>query len=290
MNSLYNLAGRQSAAIRADLDAYKRDPGSSAELRPQIASSLSALVKTIEDYESMAKRELVVTKREKALNRAANFHAEVRQFREELARADTGPAPAPASALAPNVLGVTTRARVVEPQYFTPAGPAVQTGPSYTYPSTAYASPSMTTPYVMPNAAMPAQQYPNAYTSTTMPAVAPNDALAAYRMHQPTAMPEERSYSLRESHALREHSFIQNTEHQLDAFIAQGRSVLGNLVEQRSIFKQTRKRLLDAANTMGLSRELISVIDRMSTQDTILFFVGATLTLVIFYLIYRYLG
>ena len=86
------------------------------------------------------------------------------------------------------------------------------------------------------------------------------------------------------------HSFIQNTEHQLDAFIAQGRSMLGNLVEQRSIFKQTRKRLLDAANTMGLSRELIGVIDRMSTQDTILFFVGATITLVIFYLIYRYLG
>ena len=41
---------------------------------------------------------------------------------------------------------------------------------------------------------------------------------------------------------------------------------------------------------MGLSRELIGVIDRMSTQDTILFFVGATITLVIFYLIYRYFG
>ena len=64
-----------------------------------------------------------------------------------------------------------------------------------------------------------------------MPAMAPSDPLAAYRMHQPPAMPEERSYSLRESHALREHSFIQNTEHQLDAFIAQGRSMLGNLVK-----------------------------------------------------------
>lgn len=285
MNSLYNLASRQSAAIRADLDACTSDPASSATLRPQITSSLSALVKTIEDYESVAKRELVITKREKALHRAANFHAEVKQFREELARVHTSPAPAPASALAPNMSSVTTRSRAVEPPYVTPAGPALQTGPSYAYQSTTYAPPSMTTPCVMP-----AQPYPNAYASTTMPAMAPSDPLAAYRMHQPPAMPEERSYSLRESHALREHSFIQNTEHQLDAFIAQGRSMLGNLVEQRSIFKQTRKRLLDAANTMGLSRELIGVIDRMSTQDTILFFVGATITLVIFYLIYRYLG
>jgi len=54
--------------------------------------------------------------------------------------------------------------------------------------------------------------------------------------------------------------------------------------------KQTRKRLLDAANTVGLSRELIGVIDRMSTQDTILFFGGAVLTLTAFYFIYRWLG
>ena len=64
MNSLYNLASRQSAAIRADLDACTSDPASSATLRPQITSSLSALVKTIEDYESMANRELVITKRD----------------------------------------------------------------------------------------------------------------------------------------------------------------------------------------------------------------------------------
>ena len=195
--------------------------------------------------------------------------------------AATKPAPAmPAVATSPQA-EVQPAARPEMPGQ----GPALQTGPSYAYQSTTYAPPSMTTPYVMP-----AQPYPNAYASTTMPAMAPSDPLAAYRMHQPPAMPEERSYSLRESHALREHSFIQNTEHQLDAFIAQGRSMLGNLVEQRSIFKQTRKRLLDAANTVGLSRELIGVIDRMSTQDTILFFVGATITLVIFYLIYRYLG
>lgn len=87
---------------------------------------------------------------------------------------------------------------------------------------------------------------------------------------------------MRESHALREHSFIQNTEAQLDAFIEQGRSVLGNLVEQRGILKGTRKRLLDAANTVGLSREIIGFIDRMGVQDRIIFAGGAIFTLFAF--------
>ena len=100
---------------------------------------------------------------------------------------------------------------------------------------------------------------PNTVVSPSLSYTQPNDPLAAYRVHQPIDMysSEERPYSMRESHALREHSFIQNTENQLDAFIAQGRSVLGNLVEQRSILKNTRRRLLDAANSVGMSREVI---------------------------------
>ncbi|WFD23047.1 protein transport protein bos1 [Malassezia equina] len=168
MNSLYNLAGRQSASIQADLASYASDPLSQSALRPQITAALSAMVKTVEDYEAMAKRELVIAKREKALGRAAHFYQEIKKFREQLSSIDT--------------------------------------------------------------------------------------------------------------------------ENQLDAFIAQGRSVLGNLVEQRGILKNTRRRLLDAANSVGMSREVIGYIDRMSTQDTIIFFVGAAFTLFAFYLIYHWLG
>ena len=66
----------------------------------------------------------------------------------------------------------------------------------------------------------------------------------------------------REDHALREHSFIQNTESTLDDFIAQGRAVLDDLVDQRNVLKGTQKRLLDAANTLGMSRDVISWIER----------------------------
>lgn len=66
----------------------------------------------------------------------------------------------------------------------------------------------------------------------------------------------------REAYALDEHSFIQNTESRLDDFIAQGREVLDNLVDQRNILKGTQRRILDTANTLGLSKDVISWIEK----------------------------
>jgi golgi SNAP receptor complex member 2 len=66
----------------------------------------------------------------------------------------------------------------------------------------------------------------------------------------------------REDHALHEHSFIQSTEARLDDFLAQGREVLDNLVDQRNVLKGTQRMLLDSANTLGLSRDVIGWIER----------------------------
>lgn len=88
MNSLYNLAARQIAAIRADVEAYSTDPFSGSNNKAQINTAFATLLKTIEDYEGMANRELVVAKREKALGRAANFRSEAKQLRELLSYTD----------------------------------------------------------------------------------------------------------------------------------------------------------------------------------------------------------
>ena len=66
----------------------------------------------------------------------------------------------------------------------------------------------------------------------------------------------------REHRALDEHTFIQNTDTRLDEFLAQGREVLENLKDQRNMLKGTQRRLLDAANTLGLSRNVIGWIEK----------------------------
>jgi len=65
----------------------------------------------------------------------------------------------------------------------------------------------------------------------------------------------------REDYALREHTFIRETENSLDQYLAQGQAVLTNLVEQRGMLKGARTKLLGAANTLGLSRETISWVE-----------------------------
>jgi Golgi SNAP receptor complex protein 2 len=66
----------------------------------------------------------------------------------------------------------------------------------------------------------------------------------------------------REQYALHEHTFLQGAEARLDDFLAQGREVLDNLVDQRTMLKGTQRRLRDAANTLGLSRDVVGWIDR----------------------------
>ena len=66
----------------------------------------------------------------------------------------------------------------------------------------------------------------------------------------------------REFRALDERSFIQNTDTKLDEFLAQRREVLDDLRNQRIILKRTQRRLLDVANTLGLSRNVIGWIEK----------------------------
>ncbi|WFD30229.1 protein transport protein bos1 [Malassezia sp. CBS 17886] len=303
MNSLYNLATRQSAAIRSDIASYGADvsAGTGASRSPQISAAISALLKTVEDYEGMAKRELVVAKREKALARADDLRADVRLLREDLACARSGASTAGAGAAepgAPRPAGVQTGASS------SGWGPGAQGARARAIDmsgagaTTLVMDASAAAPYGT-QAAMPRSTFRSPAAAYSQSAT--SDPLAAYRMPEAHAPNPDAPYSMRESHALREHSFVQNTEAQLDTFIAQGRSVLGNLVEQRGILKGTRRRLLDAANTVGLSRNLIvraaatsgshqGYIDRLSTQDTVIFAVGAVLTLVAFFYIYRWFG
>jgi Golgi SNAP receptor complex protein 2 len=117
----------------------------------------------------------------------------------------------------------------------------------------------------------------------------------------------------RDHYALKEHSFIQETDKRLDEFLAHGRDVLGDLVDQRNVLKGTQRRLLDTANTLGMSRDVIGWIEKRryvflpfsfcaaddsgilflfsgSTQDMYIFLGGAVFTFFCFYMIWRYLG
>ena len=67
-----------------------------------------------------------------------------------------------------------------------------------------------------------------------------------------------------------------------------GGSVLQGLKEQGSTLKGAHKRVMDLANTLGLSNTVIRAIERRSTQDKYILIAGMILVLVCLYFILRY--
>jgi len=251
MNSLYTLGIRQTSSIQADLDKMRAGDTSSS-LQGQISASLAALSRTVDDYDSMAKREMIAAKQEKAYSRVHKFrqdHAELRTQFDTLKKE------------AANVKSRENRNELFGATTSIPLSPSVGAG------------------------SMTARQRSFAGTG---PSQQPQDGLEESPFSLRPAV--QSSTSFRENHALREQSFLESTESQLDQFLMQGKEVLDNLVDQKNLLKGTRKRLLDAANTLGLSRDVISWVERRTTQDVAIFFVGAIFTLVCFFYIWRWFG
>ncbi|KAI1911950.1 protein transport protein bos1 [Ophidiomyces ophidiicola] len=84
MNSLFNAVLKQSAAVRRDLDTFAESPTSSpAALQGQISASLASLSRTIDDYSSLSKKELIPEKQQKAFERLKTFRAELGEYRSQ---------------------------------------------------------------------------------------------------------------------------------------------------------------------------------------------------------------
>ncbi|EPS36574.1 hypothetical protein H072_9827 [Dactylellina haptotyla CBS 200.50] len=84
MNSLFNSALKQSQSLKRDIDNFQGSPvTSSPALQGQISASLASFNRTIDDYDAMAKRELIPAKQEKAKERVKNFRTQYSEFKDQ---------------------------------------------------------------------------------------------------------------------------------------------------------------------------------------------------------------
>ncbi|ODQ53716.1 V-snare-domain-containing protein [Saitoella complicata NRRL Y-17804] len=93
----------------------------------------------------------------------------------------------------------------------------------------------------------------------------------------------------REDAVFRDQDFLGRTDVALDEFLERGRAVLGDLKDQKSMLKGTKTKILDAAHTLGISRETISKVERRARQDKWIFWGGVVFTLTCFWLIFKWL-
>ncbi|KAB7495675.1 Golgi SNAP receptor complex member 2 [Armadillidium nasatum] len=90
-------------------------------------------------------------------------------------------------------------------------------------------------------------------------------------------------------HELRHHSKLQEANRNIDELLGAGGSILSNLREQGSILKGAQKKVLDLANTLGLSNTVLRLIERRAIQDKYILYGGMVVVLICLYFILKYL-
>ncbi|OAX79229.1 hypothetical protein ACJ72_06453 [Emergomyces africanus] len=274
MNSLFNAALKQSSALRRDLEAFAEAPTTtSPAVQGQISASLTSFSRTIDDYSSLSKQELIPSKQELAFERLKNFRTELADYRqlfdrlkkerEDAVRTINLIFPFPRSA---QVCVLYTTQNLLKLR-LTVTQTAIRLEPQRT-----------------PRSPPPPCLHPRKPLRPIQPP--PNLPLRQPKLRKPPLLTGRGAGSsgglgfsggptdyTRENHALREQSFFSNTNAQLDEFLDRGRAVLGDLGQQREILKGTQRRLYNVANTLGVSGDTIRTIERRAKQDKWIFWV-----------------
>lgn len=208
----------------------------------QISVSLASLARTVDDYDSMARREIVPAKQEKAFQRVKNFRKEMSEYRQQFEKLKSDRSDQEHTVARGELLGRRGHSSA------TPENPYANTAHTRTHSTTSHS------PF----------------------APAPGSGL------------QHGSFA-REDHEFRERDFMSRTNEQLDDYLDRGRAVLADLGEQRAMLKNTQKKLYSVANTLGISRDTIRMIERRAGQDKWIFYGGVVVFFVFCYFVLRWL-
>ncbi|GAA6059187.1 hypothetical protein JCM10212_005532 [Sporobolomyces blumeae] len=283
MNSLYTLALRQSTSLTSDLTSLEHlyqnpasTPANTSALHGQINASLAAFDRTIDDYDSMARREIVDVKREKATSRVARFREDYSNLRKQYERIKNQ--------------GIAARTTQDRADLFSSTSNPSASASSFSASTASGSATSRPRPAGQDTTtinigAASSNPYSN---GPSFRSGAPSSS--AYGSGGGGGFQQSLYDNPRTNAALSEHDFLSSTSSTLDAYLAQGQAVLSNLTTQREVMKGTKKRLLNAANTLGLSRETITFVERRTKGDWYIMVGGGVGTLVCFGLILKYFG
>jgi len=89
-------------------------------------------------------------------------------------------------------------------------------------------------------------------------------------------------------HSIQQHNSLQNAHRGIDDMLSTGYHALTSLQDQKNVIKRTKTRMLNFANTLGLSNTVLQMIERRAFQDKFVLFGGMLLTIVIIFFIYLY--
>ena len=88
--------------------------------------------------------------------------------------------------------------------------------------------------------------------------------------------------------ALQHHTKMSSAHSRVDELIESSSNILSNLRTQSGTLKGVHRKILDMANTLGLSGTVMRLIERRTAQDKIILIVGMVVTCIIMWLVWKY--
>lgn len=101
--------------------------------------------------------------------------------------------------------------------------------------------------------------------------------------------PNDYDTSIMIDQALQHNTSLQNSNRGIDDLIGSGTNILTNLRDQRDTLKGAHRKILDVANSLGLSNTVMRLIEKRAYQDKYILFGGMLITCIVMVLVVKYL-
>jgi len=102
------------------------------------------------------------------------------------------------------------------------------------------------------------------------------------------AASRESETSIMIDRALEHQAALGRTNRYMDDVLGQGAEILQSLQDQRDVLKGAKRKLLDVANSLGMSDTVIRLIERRSVGDKYILIGGMVATCVFMFMVLRY--
>lgn len=89
-------------------------------------------------------------------------------------------------------------------------------------------------------------------------------------------------------HGIQHQSSLQNAHKGVDEMLHTGFNALDSLRSQRITLKGAHRRIIDMANTLGLSNHTMRLIEKRASEDKVILILGVLITLVVIVLVIIY--
>nr|CAH7758225.1 unnamed protein product [Callosobruchus chinensis] len=101
-----------------------------------------------------------------------------------------------------------------------------------------------------------------------------------------TANPDVTAINI--DYGLQHQTSLQNANTGLDEMLHTGVNALDSLRSQRNTLKGAQRRIMDMANTLGLSNHTMKLIEKRAKEDKVILLLGVAITLIVIVLVIIY--